>query len=174
MVRIRAITSEDARYTLAWRNDDEVNSSIVGPKRFVAPETEVRWVERAITDHEAGIAYRFMILVDGLEDPIGMVYLNNISQINRSAVTGIMIGKSEERGKGYASQATRLVLQYAFHHIGLHSIRASILSFNEASLKLYKSIGFREEGRSREAVFKGGRFYDLLTYSILENEFDER
>ncbi|MCB0767703.1 MAG: hypothetical protein KDB95_10900, partial [Flavobacteriales bacterium] len=63
-IRLRAITSEDAQYTLAWRNSDEINSSIVGQKRFVSPETESRWVDMAISDHEGDKAYRFMIIVD--------------------------------------------------------------------------------------------------------------
>ncbi|MCB0785924.1 MAG: GNAT family N-acetyltransferase [Flavobacteriales bacterium] len=173
-IRLRAITSEDAQYTLAWRNSDEINSSIVGQKRFVSPETESRWVDMAISDHEGDKAYRFMIIVDGQSAPVGMVYLNRISRVNRTAVTGIMIGDLEHRGKGYASQATILLLDYAFHELGLHSIRANILSYNEASLKLYMSLGFKEEGCQRDAIFKGGRFHDLLMFSILEHEFYEQ
>ena len=67
------------------------------------------------------------------------------------------------------------MLKYAFDELGLNCINALILEENYLSQNLYKRVGFQEEGILRERVYKGGKFRNLISLSILKGElYDER
>jgi len=55
-----------------------------------------------------------------------------------------------------------LLIRFAFEELNLRKVSASILAFNEASLSLFRSLGFEEEGVRRQHVFTRGKFEDLV------------
>ena len=63
---------------------------------------------------------------------------------------GILIGEADARGKGYGTEATRLMLDYAFTALGLHSVMLTTDSYNLAGQAAYRKAGFKEFGRRRE------------------------
>lgn len=75
--------------------------------------------------------------------------------------------------KGYGTEAIRLLLDYGFNYMNLHSVKLELMSFNERALKCYKKCGFKETGRIRENRFINGNYYDTITMDILEREFTE-
>ncbi len=95
----------------------------------------------------------------------------NINHFHRTAEFGIMIGEKECWGKGYGTEATRLVLDYGFSSLGLHNIMLRAFSFNERALRAYRRAGFREFGRRREAIRLGGQAYDDVQMDCLATEF---
>ena len=103
---------------------------------------------------------------------IGTVSLENINHINRCATLGIFIGDKEFRSKGYGTEAIRLILEYGFKYLNLHSIRLDLLSANKRAHKCYLKCGFKDTGTSREEIFLNGKYYDKLHMDILENEFE--
>jgi len=68
-------------------------------------------------------------------------------------------------------QATRLILDYGFYQLNLHRIWSGALAFNERSIQLHKVVGFQEEGRQREAVFRNGEFHDIVMFGLLRDEW---
>ncbi|MFK4083434.1 GNAT family N-acetyltransferase [Kribbella sp. NPDC020789] len=74
-------------------------------------------------------------------------------------------------GHGYATDAAKVMLRFAFGTLGLHRVTAAIGPENAASIAVVKRIGFSYEGHLREHVFTNGAWRDSLLYSILENEF---
>nr|BFD80674.1 hypothetical protein StreXyl84_00750 [Streptomyces sp. Xyl84] len=76
------------------------------------------------------------------------------------------------RRKGYASEAVVLLLRFMFAERRYHKCLAAVLAGNEASLALFRGLGFTEEGRLREHVFFAGRHHDLVMMGMLVNEFD--
>ena len=99
-------------------------------------------------------------------------YLENINFIERSTILGIFIGDKDFRNNGYGTEAIKLVLEYGFKYLNLHSIRLDLLAVNERAHKCYLKCGFRDTGCSREEIFLNGKYYDKLHMDILENEFD--
>lgn len=93
--------------------------------------------------------------------------------LNRTATLGIFIGNKKYLSKGYGTEAIRLILDYGFNYMNLHSVKLNLLSFNERALKCYKKCGFRETGKIRENRFINGKYYDTISMDILENEFTE-
>ena len=84
---------------------------------------------------------------------------------------GIFIGDENYRNKGYGTEAIRLILEFGFKYLNLHSIRLDFLAINERAHKCYLKCGFKDTGKSREQIFLNGKYYDRSHMDILEHEF---
>jgi diamine N-acetyltransferase len=104
--------------------------------------------------------------------PIGNTGLHSVDYRNRSATFGILIGESECRGKGYGTETTRLMLDYAFTALGLHNVMLTVLEFNPAGIRAYFKAGFKEIGRRRECRMMGGKLWDEVYMDCLRSEFE--
>lgn len=77
-------------------------------------------------------------------------------------------------GKGYATEAGAAMLEFGFEELKLHRISARTNAANEASARVLRKLGMREEGRLREADFQKGRWWDTILWGILKSEWRER
>jgi RimJ/RimL family protein N-acetyltransferase len=105
------------------------------------------------------------------DETIGRCMLFSINPVGRSAMLGIMIGDPRFRGRGYGGEAIRLLLDYGFNLLNLHSVMLGVFEFNTPAIRCYQKAGFREIGRRREVCAIGGRFYDGILMDILDHEF---
>ena len=103
--------------------------------------------------------------------PIGHTDLFDIDWRGRAAMFGILIGEADCRGKGYGTEATRLMLDYAFTALGLHSVMLTTDNFNLAGRRAYQKAGFRELGRRRESTLLNGKLWDTVYMACLATEF---
>ena len=87
-----------------------------------------------------------------------------------AAKLGYAIG-ADHWGKGYATDAARVLLRFAFTTLGRHRVTAAIGPENEASIAVVKRIGFTYEGQLRDHVFTNGAWRDSQLYSLLEPEY---
>ena len=85
----------------------------------------------------------------------------------------VAIGERKERGKGYGSEALRLLLHYAFAELNLFRVSAVVGGSNLAALRLSQKFGFVEEARRRKALLSDGQTYDLLHMGLLRQEWLE-
>ena len=104
---------------------------------------------------------------------IGTCAFSQLDGENGSALYHITIGEADAWGHGYGTEATRLMLDHAFGTLGLHRVALAVFAFNERAIRSYEKVGFKLEGRSREAIWRGGRFWDELQMSILDHEWRE-
>jgi ribosomal-protein-alanine N-acetyltransferase len=74
-------------------------------------------------------------------------------------------------GRGYGTEAARMMIAFGFQQLKLHRIAAQIGPDNVASQRLAERLGMQPEGRIRDHVFTNGAWRDSLTYSLLENEW---
>jgi RimJ/RimL family protein N-acetyltransferase len=102
---------------------------------------------------------------------IGTCALSQLDHENGSALYHITIGEKDSWGRGYGTEATRLMLEHAFGTLNLHRIGLSVFSFNERAIRSYLSVGFVTEGRAREAIWRDGRWWDEVTMSILHSDW---
>lgn len=151
-----------------WRNDFFVQRTF---GNLPAPVTL-----EALATHFAGwakgeAAYWFVIYERATWRPIGHTDLFEVDWRSRTATFGILLGEADARGKGYGTEATRLMLDYAFTALGLHSVTLTTDSFNLAGQAAYRKAGFTEFGRRRECSFLNGAFHDFVHMDCLANEF---
>ena len=102
---------------------------------------------------------------------IGTCAFSQLDGDNGSALFHITIGEKDTWGQGYGTEATRLMLDHAFGSLGLHRIALFVFEFNERAIRAYQRCGFVLEGRSRESIWRDGRWWDELAMSVLESDW---
>ncbi|MGH2558052.1 MAG: GNAT family N-acetyltransferase [Thermomicrobiales bacterium] len=151
-----------------WVNDFQTMRNIGIPPVPMSMESEETWYESLSRPNEA----TFTIYERATWRPIGSTALHGIDHRNRSAGFGIMIGEAECRGKGYGTEVTRLMLDFAFTALGLHNVMLTVFEFNYSGQRAYEKAGFREIGRRRQARSMGGRLWDEIYMDCIATEFN--
>lgn len=102
---------------------------------------------------------------------VGSCAFSQMDGDNGSVLFHITIGERDAWGHGYGTEATRLMVEHAFQSLGLHRVALSVFAFNERAIRSYRKVGFVLEGRSREAIWRDGRWWDELHMSLLDHEW---
>ena len=160
---------EDIEKYTKWMNDFEVTDYIGGSSRVVTLDGENEWL-RQIAKKRDDIHFDIVTLDN--DKLIGTISLDSFDYVARNAVLRIFIGDSEYRSHGYGMEAIKLMLEYGFRYLNLHSIRLEVLDVNERAHKCYLKCGFKDAGRDRERVFLNGKYYDMFHMDIIDNEFN--
>ncbi len=153
-----------------WFNDFGTLRTLDIVPHPLTMEGETAWYDRAATS-DASVAH-FTIYEAASWRPIGTMHLRAIDYRNRTAAFGLMIGDPASRGKGYGTEATRLMLDYAFTALGLHSVMLTYYAFNLAGQRAYEKAGFRVFGRRHECHWMGGKLWDEIYMECLASEFE--
>jgi RimJ/RimL family protein N-acetyltransferase len=153
-----------------WMNDFEVTRTLAVGLRPMTAEDEQAWFDRVATG-ERDVVFTIYERRPTLR-PIGASGLHGVDHRHRTAEFGIMIGDKTAWGKGYGTEATRLVLDYAFVGLGLHNVLLRAYAFNDRGLRVYEKAGFRPIGRRREAHRFAGRAYDVVYMDCVATDFE--
>jgi RimJ/RimL family protein N-acetyltransferase len=105
---------------------------------------------------------------------IGSVDLGGIDWVCGNAWVGIGIGEREYWGKGFGTEAMNLILDFAFGCLNLRRVSLTVFEYNLRGMKSYLKVGFKEEGRERQWMQRGGERYDLIYMGILREEWEEQ
>jgi len=103
--------------------------------------------------------------------PIGILNVRDYVNPNRTAEFGISIGDPADRGKGYGSEATILLLGYAYDFLGVHNVWLDTLASNLGAIRAYERAGFRRIGVRREAHRIGDHAEDVVLMDCLRTDF---
>lgn len=160
-------TCDYAKYT-EWINDLNVAVRL----GEVASMNLNEEAEKDALEKMSKEGYNFAIINKTDDCLIGNISLMKINQIHRTAEVGLFIGDAENRGKGYGSEAMKLILCYAFKILNLNNILLNVFSFNKNAQAMYKKVGFKEIGKRRNAYFYNNKYYDLVSMDILSEEFE--
>ena len=166
---LRALEPDDYKTTVRWRADDEIWDGVLGERYFVSSEYEKKWVQEAITGKNE---MRLGVCLRETSELIGLASIVGIDWLNRSARSHIMIGERSHWGKGYGTQAVLETCRFGFLHRGFERMWVRIVATNERSITLHERLGYKREGVLRRAVFKNGKFQDVVVLSLLRDEFD--
>lgn len=112
----------------------------------------------------------FAIIAKKEKAHIGNISLINISWENNSGEISILIGNKLFWGKGIATEAYRLVIDYAFNALNFHRLAAGMTVRNIAMQKVAEKVGMLKEGVFKEAFFKDGAYLDVIRYAIINLE----
>lgn len=167
-LRLRAMEPEDLEVLYTLENDPsswDISNFSVPYSRFQIRQ----FIENSQADAYADQQVRLMI--ERLSDRVvlGTIDLDNFSPMHRRADVGIAI-LSAYRGQGYASEALRLLCNYAFGFLRLHQLTAHIAADNEASLRLFHQAGFCDSGLLKEWWCMRGIYKDVRLLQRLSNQ----
>ena len=114
------------------------------------------------------LAHKVFAICDLKTDKhIGNISLQQISEKNKSAEFAILLGEKEFMGKGYANEASKILIQYGFMNLKLHRIYCGTSILNIPMQKLALCLGMEQEGIKKDALFKNKEFIDLIEYAII-------
>lgn len=171
-IYLRALEENDLEGNyVAWLNNADVcryNSHHVFPYTRDAAKA---YIQGASTSRTMLV---LAIVLKKKDRHIGNISLQNINHLNQSAEFAILIGEKDCWGKGYSKEAALLVIKHGFNELNLNRIFCGTAADNAAMQKLAVSLGMTEEGRRREAMFKHGRFVDIMEYGILKGELFDK
>jgi RimJ/RimL family protein N-acetyltransferase len=154
----------------SWASDTEywrlANSDPVIPFSVESIKT---WLDEHLYDKDD-----FFFAIKTIQDnrPIGDINLTGIDWIHRNAYLGISIGEREEWGKGYGTDAVRVILRYAFNELNLQRVSLTVFDYNHRAKRAYEKAGFRMEGRQRGFLKREGQRWDLIYMGILRREWE--
>ncbi len=151
-----------------WLGDFRVQRTFGGVPRAVTIDQATTIYERWVTSRND---YWFAIYERESGRLIGHTDLFEVDQRTRTCTFGLLIGEETARGRGYGSEVARLMLDYAFTALGLHSVMLMVDSYNLAGQAAYRKAGFVEFGRRRQASLLNGQLLDLVYMDCLASEF---
>jgi diamine N-acetyltransferase len=151
-----------------WINDFTAVRGLGAPPQPVSTEAETAWFDGVVA---SATDAPFTIYERATWRPIGNTGIHGIDHRNRTAEFGILIGEPDARGRGYGTEAARLMLDYSFIALGLHNVMLRVFAYNLAGLRAYQKAGFHEFGRRREAILMGDRLWDVVYMECLASEF---
>jgi len=151
-----------------WFNDEDVchyNSH----HRFPNYDENMRdYYENVIKSHGNLI----LAICDKEADThVGNIALENIDTLNRSAEFAILIGNKAHWGKGVGKEAAKLIIGHGFRELNLHRVYCGATEDNIAIRNIALSLGFAEEGISRDVLWKHGTFKNIIRYGVLKDDF---
>lgn len=160
-VAIRKIQQEDRETLVALANNTNIANNLRDdfPHPYTQDEADL-FIQHAQSAHSTK---RFCIEKDGIYvGNIGLHPQEDVYQM--SAEIGYFIGEPYW-GKGIATQAVKIIVDYGFDQLDIHRIFAGVFSYNKASKKVLENAGFEFEGISKDAIYKNGVFYDELRFA---------
>ncbi len=168
LVRLAAIGTDFKDAMARWSNDAEysrlINYNASAPRsaESYAPNDD---------HHDNGTEFNFAIRSLADDKLIGECDLD-VTWNHQNAWVGIGIGEPDYRGKGYGTDAMRVLIGYAFRELGLYRITLGVFSYNTRAIRSYEKAGFVRERIERGAIYKDGVHHDSYMMGILLPEWE--
>ncbi|OAB42420.1 GNAT family N-acetyltransferase [Paenibacillus glacialis] len=166
-INLRIARESDVQLYYSYLLEPEGNR-LTGTHGDFTLDGTATWIKKISIPNEDRVD--FMIVSKDTDEFMGEVVLNEMDSMNRSANIRIGIGK-QHVGKGYGTEAIKLMLRYGFETLNLHRIELGVYTFNPRAIHVYEKIGFQRVGILRDTLYYDEEFHDLIMMSILENEF---
>ena len=166
---LRAVTGRDAPILAKWFNhQDNV--------RFMSPiirgrKHTLRGIRKEIKSMDREYERSFMVVEKKMKKTIGYAGIDDIFQLDKRGEIYFIIGDKSEQGKGYGKEIVALLLEYAFHKLRLHSVSASAVVENKASLAILAKFGFKRIGVRRDYNNIQGKYVDEMLFDLLDREY---
>jgi ribosomal-protein-alanine N-acetyltransferase len=172
-IRVRQITPGDAVGMLRMYDENRAFFEPWEPERphdFFTLERQRELIEREIADRRLGVREVFAIR-DTSGEVVGRIALNDIIRgVFQNAHLGYDVAEPAN-GRGYATEAVCLVVDYAFHELGLHRVQAATMLSNVRSQRVLEKAGFRREGRAERYLRIAGVWEDHYLFGVTAEEW---
>ncbi len=164
-VYLRALEPEDLEFIYKVENDErvwEVSNTQTPYSRFLIKQ----YLENAHLDIYEAKQLR-LVISNYKDEVVGLIDLFDFNPTHRRVGVGILILDKEQRGKGYGSEALKLVIKYGQTHLHLHQLYASITEENKKSIDLFTKAGFKYIGQRKDWTIVNGKFKNENLYQHL-------
>jgi RimJ/RimL family protein N-acetyltransferase len=153
----------DGKYS-GWLNDPEITLYNSHGRFPMTQEKLVEYVKMARTLNSILV---MAIIHSETNTHIGNISLQSINWIDRSAEIAFLMGEKKFQGKGLMFEAGQLIIDHAFTSLNLHRIHCGTSAENIGMQKLATRLGMSTEGLRKDALFKNGKYIDIIEYGLI-------
>lgn len=166
LVLLRAVEKKDLKRLRDWRNDPDVKK-FTREYRELSMQNQMQWLESLAKDKNT-----MMFAVETKKRKlIGCTGLTYIDWKNSRAEVSIYIGDKNYKGKGYGTDTLKTLMRYGFEELNLHMLFGEIFEYNKANIRLFEKCGFKRDGVLRHRLYRDGKYWNSVVYSILRDEW---
>jgi ribosomal-protein-alanine N-acetyltransferase len=159
LVNIRPLEVNDLDWFTDWNNDPDYTGPFE-PLEISSRDKIEKWY-----DSEKNAEW--WVITDKLDNPVGQLVTGSSGDCYWLGY----ITHPDHRGKGYTTEAVRLLIDYLFRAKNISRVQAECSPENKASVRVLEKAGFILEGLRRQAVFIQGKYLDSAMYSIIKDEW---
>jgi RimJ/RimL family protein N-acetyltransferase len=171
LVRLTAEAPEDLAAAFArWNRDTEYARLLdLDPMHMWSAKKMKEYIEKDM-EKDRPEEYFFQVRVLAEDKLIGFVGLFPIWE-HGNAWVGIGLGERDYWGRGFGTDAMRLILRYGFMELGLHRVTLDVFEYNPRAIRSYEKAGFRVEGHQRQVLNRNGKRWNVIEMGILREEW---
>ena len=172
MVRLTAENPEVMAVQLfRWDQDTEWFRFLdTDPPRPFSEKKVKEWLEKDLEKPSSdALSFAIRTLKDDIL--IGFIGLFNLLMHHGDSLVAIALGEREYGGKGFGTDAMRVILRYAFNELNLRKVGLIVFEYNPRAIRSYEKVGFMNEGRIRGAILREGRRWDWIYMGLMREEF---
>jgi diamine N-acetyltransferase len=164
---LKPIEVEDLKFLLNLRWDHEVmNYLIHDPISF---KNQTDWFNNI---KKTDLVLSIFLKENNEVKIIGTIGLYEMNARHQRAIWRIRLDPTQQ-GKGYATEAINLILDYGFNTLNLNKIISDSFADNSAIVNLTLKLGFKQEGLLVGHYFHKGEFRDAIQFGILRKDFNK-
>jgi RimJ/RimL family protein N-acetyltransferase len=163
---IRLLERGDLEEVRLLHNDDGTLAQLTDMAHVSEPQQE-GWFQSVSTSRTSR---RYVARLRSNGALVGVFRIDRIDPMNRNAFVGADVAPAL-RGQGYAQEMFGYFFHYLFDQCGLHRLALVTLETNAPAIAVYRKLGFLEEGRERQSLYRNGRFLDLIAMGLLADEW---
>ena len=168
---LREFRWEDLPDIRAWVTDPAITQWLSGA--FMKPHTWEQTEQYLRNLLEGGSGANFVIARREDLAYLGQCNLMMVDNVARKAEMAMVL-QSQYTGQGIGTQAGQLLLDFAFRQMNLNRVHLRVYADNLRAIRLYRKLGFRQEGCLREDAYRDGAYRDTLAMGLLRREWAER
>ena len=165
--RLRPFTEAELSTVLSWRNTERIRANMY-TDHIITPEEHRTWFSRIDGDNLS----RYDIFECG-NRPVGLSCFTEIDRTHGTCTWGFYLGETD-LPPGSGTVMGYLAMNLVFAEEGLRKVSGEVLDFNKASRKYFQRLGFTEEGCRRQHILRNGEYVDVVLFSLLVDEWNER
>lgn len=161
-IKVRTFTQNDISAKIKWINDPQNNQYLHYDLPLEYDKT-LEWYMRTKEDPT-----RIDAVIESEGEKVGLIGLLSIDNTNRKAEFYICLSDQEVKGKGIATIASRLIIEYAFLNLKLNRIYLYTEEKNMPAQALFERLGFTKEGLLHDDLIYNNRKVNRYIYGLLK------
>jgi RimJ/RimL family protein N-acetyltransferase len=165
---INVMEAVDLEEVRILHNDDSTLEWLTDPTH-VSPLMQEQWYQEISL---SSTSQRYIARLKKDQTFVGVFRIDRMDLRNSSAIVGADV-VPELRRQGMATEMFKYFLDYLFRGCGLNRLGLETLAINTGAIKMYKRLGFKQEGQLRKAIFRKNMFQELILMGLLREEWSD-
>ena len=163
--RLRSVEEHDHEWLVELHNDPAVLQNMTHCQPITVAHHHAWW-KKVSHDHR-----QLRMIFEYAGERAGFTKFYDIDQANRNCILGGDIHK-DFRGKGLAKKMWTLMLRKCFCDLNLHRVGLTVAEYNSVGHHVYESLGFKEEGRLTQSLWRDGRYHDQIVMYLTQQTWN--